>query len=723
MQIFLSILIFLLMLFIIFRSKKIITWPFVKERLEIHTDALDALPDSHIGLWIALAAGLSLYAELMIIRLHSCYFQLFAYFKNVSLLSCFLGLGIGYAIGSRRPLTTPLALPLLSLQIVLMYILRLSRLSNLFHNPISEQFTLGMGQAKELGHIIVVYGFLVLIFSFNALCFVPLGQLASRLMARRPKLVSYAWNLTGSLAGILLFSCISFTWAPPIVWMIIAALAIMAFLAKDIKGLVPSAIAVIILLAILAIPFQLNQLEVYSPYQILTLVFSKDLPPIVKTSNIYYQRILNFNEKELQSDEELKKWYDYYSLPYHFVQKPEHVLIVGSGAGNDVAAALHHGAGKIDAVEIDPAILKFGQELHPESPYQASNVNVIVDDARAFIRQTDKHYDLIVYGLLDSHSLLSGMSGGIRLDSYVYTVEGFKEARKKLKKDGIISMTFCIVSDELGRKLFLMLQEAFDGLSPVVYQADYDGGFTFLAGEELQERLLYSKPALREVTPVFADGRIHADKSTDNWPFFYMPVKKYPMTYVAMIFILLAVSIAFIRQLVLGSGSGFSIPCFFLGAGFMLVETKGITELALVYGSTWIVVSIVIAAILIMAFLANLLAMKIGNPPLHITYGLLFISLVAGIGLTFADLSGMPLRANQIAMTAVLTLPLFFSGFAFSTELKRSVSVAIALSSNLLGAMLGGFLEYNSMYFGFRSLYFIAIIMYGLAFLGSLRGK
>jgi hypothetical protein len=72
-------------------------------------------------------------------------------------------------------------------------------------------------------------------------------------------------------------------------------------------------------------------------------------------------------------------------------------------------------------------------------------------------------------------------------------------------------------------------------------------------------------------------------------------------------------------------------------------------------------------------------------------------------------------------LTGILTLPLFFSGFAFSTELKKAPSVAVALSSNLLGAMLGGFLEYNSMYFGFRSLYLLAGAMYLLAFLGSIR--
>ena len=155
----------------------------------------------------------------------------------------------------------------------------------------------------------------------------------------------------------------------------------------------------------------------------------------------------------------------------------------------------------------------------------------------------------------------------------------------------------------------------------------------------------------------------------------------------------------------------------------MLVETKGITELALVYGSTWIVTSIVIVSILFMAFLANLLVMKKGSPPPLITYGLLFASLLLGLGSTFLKQFNLSPSLGQIIMPVVLTFPLFFSGFAFSAELKKADSVAVALSSNLLGAMLGGFIEYNSMYFGFRSLYVFALIMYGFAFLGSIRAK
>jgi hypothetical protein len=309
------------------------------------------------------------------------------------------------------------------------------------------------------------------------------------------------------------------------------------------------------------------------------------------------------------------------------------------------------------------------------------------------------------------------------LDSYVYTVEAFREARAKLRKGGIITMTFSLLRPELGRKLFLMLQEAFDGHSPVVYQTGYDMGYAFLIGDELAKHSLYQPPKFREVTAMFANSQIRADKSTDDWPFFYMPVRKYPISYVIMISVLMGISLVFIHQLVPGSGNGFSVSCFFLGVGFMLVEIKGITELALVYGSTWIVVGAVIAAILIMAFLANLLVIRIGSPRPLITYGLLFISLIVGLYLSSTNLSTFTPWLSRTIMTMLLTLPLFFSGVAFSAELKKSASVAVALSSNLFGAMLGGFLEYNSMYFGFRSLYFLALAIYGLAFLSQLKPR
>ena len=60
-----------------------------------------------------------------------------------------------------------------------------------------------------------------------------------------------------------------------------------------------------------------------------------------------------------------------------------------------------------------------------------------------------------------------------------------------------------------------------------------------------------------------------------------------------------------------GAGSGPNGQMFFLGAGFMLLETKGVVHLALLFGSTWVVNSIVFFAILVMILLSNLYVLAV----------------------------------------------------------------------------------------------------------------
>jgi hypothetical protein len=323
---------------------------------------------------------------------------------------------------------------------------------------------------------------------------------------------------------------------------------------------------------------------------------------------------------------------------------------------------------------------------------------------------------------LDAHTLLSGMSN-VRLDSFVYTVEAFREARAKLKDDGIICMSFSVFSKKHGRKLFLMLREAFDGKVPRVYRALYDDAFTFVIGPGMDSVGAETMIPFKEVTHWFANEKVVTAVSTDDWPFFYMPKRAYPMSYLVMILLLLVVSLVSIRQIIPAARDDFSAPCFFLGAGFMLIETKSITELGLTHGNTWMVISAVIVGILIMAFLANLVVIRFGSPSSLLVYGLLACFLLAGMFISGANLTFLPLGLDKIILTALLTAPLFFSGMAFSSELDQHSEVPAALSSNLLGAMVGGFLEYNSMYFGFRSLYVIALTMYALAFFCSGRAR
>ena len=104
-----------------------------------------------------------------------------------------------------------------------------------------------------------------------------------------------------------------------------------------------------------------------------------------------------------------------YALPYLLNRDAggppfEDVMIIGAGSGNDVSAALAAGVKHVDAVEIEPVLNEVGRRYHPNRPYSDPRVTIHLNDGRAFIRETDKKYDLIIYALVDSLVLHSGYS-------------------------------------------------------------------------------------------------------------------------------------------------------------------------------------------------------------------------------------------------------------------------------------------------------------------------
>jgi spermidine synthase len=96
-----------------------------------------------------------------------------------------------------------------------------------------------------------------------------------------------------------------------------------------------------------------------------------------------------------------------YMLPHKLRPAAKDVLVVGSGGGVDVEAALLSGAEHVDALEIDPVIIQLGRQFNPSQSYKDPRITVVNTDARPFFRRTNKTYDMIVFGFLDSQSLFS----------------------------------------------------------------------------------------------------------------------------------------------------------------------------------------------------------------------------------------------------------------------------------------------------------------------------
>jgi spermidine synthase len=573
---------------------------------------------------------------------------------------------------------------------------------------------MGLFQA-DWSEAVLLFLLLSVLFLLTAVTFVPIGQLCGRLMERRKNLRAYGLNLLGSLIGVLLMLGASFLWTPPLVWFALCFLGILLFHLRRPSSLIAGT-AFSILCTIVLAWWPINPLwnRVYSPYQLLEIGADTGTGlTLIRAAGHYYQHIQDYSGRNSAASSQDGR--AYYDFPYKAHPALADVAVVGSGTGNDVAGALRAGAGRVDAIEIDPAILMVGQQRHPEEPYADPRVHAINNDARSFLRGTVDKYDLIVYGFLDSHTLLSHGSS-VRLDSFVYTVEGLREARNRLKLDGMISLSFTLLSDALGRKIYLMLQEAFDGRAPTCIQAGYEGT-TFLISNDPNWRppAKLMSTALKDVTARYADSSILASVSTDDWPFFYMPQRVYPVSYLIMIVQILLLSVLLVGNFVAEAPRFSHLSFFFLGVGFMLIETKGITEMGLTFGNTWQVIGIVFAGILIMAFLGNCLVQWLNIRRAQLCYLLLFAALAAGwLAARSGGFASTPLGRLETAV--VLSLPLLFSGIVFSTLLAARERISGIMAMNLVGAIVGGLLEYNSMYLGFQALYLIAMGCYLLAF-------
>ncbi|HEY6350150.1 MAG TPA: hypothetical protein VI636_12150 [Candidatus Angelobacter sp.] len=682
---------------------------------------------------LLLASFLTLFAELAFIRWIAVEVRAFAYFKNLALLLCFVGFGLGCALARQAPRWFSGVCAFLAL----LLIVRAPVENGKWLEGISQ--SLGAAADVEIwatgntwhwarflgGALIAALLFLLIVWIF-----VPLGQTVSRQMDRAPSTLSaYSWNLLGSLAGILAFLGVSRLMLTPSFWLG-AVLVGFVFLQGRMGARIIVASLLLPLILLLHQPSDADHWAMWTPYQ--QVQYTRHYDPHgdfwggeVWVNHAGYQYIVNLSAPFLASHPGLVKEAveeNPYNMPFRFASASPSVMIVGSGTGNDVAAALRHNSRSVDAVEIDPAILSLGKSEHPEQPYASLRVTVYLNDARAFLKRSPQHYDLVLFGLLDSHTQFSDYSN-MRIDNFVYTRESFREASRHLNPDGVLFVKFHVDHPWMAVRLEKMLRETF-GKPPLVFYAGSSYGatatcFAISHSSRIEDALAHDPGLLEfvrknEVRPIPAA----VPATTDDWPYLYQEGRWIPRTYYALGVLVILVALGLYRQIPQARRQAPSLFFFSMGAGFLLLETQVISRLALFFGTTWQVNGIVISALLVALLLANTLVARSRRPlPRSLVLAALLVGLAMAWWLPLNRIPGSPAFAGAVA-TAVFTIPVFFAGILFAAEFRTAESPSAALGANMLGAVAGGLLENLSLVFGMRALLLVAIGLYCLAGMG-----
>jgi len=638
------------------------------------------------------ASFLMLFAELAMIRWVTANNVYVTKATNFVLLASFLGIGIGFLNArTRRDYLrwTPVALLLL-----VSFVLAFPVILQTLNGPHPFQ---GLNGSPALPQPVSLGVVFVLVTAVMA----GLGQGTARLFVQFRPLQAYRYDILGSLAGIAAFTGLSFLDQPPGTWGCIACAGLLILIAPRIRWWQVLAVAGVATLLLLesVVPAQ-----VWSPYNKLSYRQTHGATGAlyVSANNIPYQAARSLALLHRQKA--------FYFYPYRHLTNASlgNVLIIGSGTGNDAAVALSEGARHVDTVEIDPLLVRLGNR-HPNHPYSSPRLTAHVDDGRAYLQNTSKHYNLILFALPDSLTALAGQSG-IRLESYLLTLQSLEAVRAHLAPGGTFAM-YNYYAAFLESRYASTIEDAF-GRTPCAEVGPP------LGGRRLAVLTVHPAGPVPNCASSWNGTRIAA--ASDDHPFPYLPGNNIPKQYLWMIAAIFAGSLLLVRV----AGGSFSrmryyVDLAFMGAAFLLLETKNIVQFALLFGTTWLVNSLVFAGVLLAVYLAVETASHIRLPRPAVLYAALIASLALTWVVPQESLVGLPIVARFFAGSALAFAPIYLANLIFAQRFSDVATSGDAFAANLLGAMVGGVLEYIALITGYRFLLIVIGVLYGLAFVTS----
>jgi SAM-dependent methyltransferase len=648
-----------------------------------------------------LTSATLLFVELVLIRWIPANVTYISFFANFILMASFLGIGLGILAG-RRWGEVGLA-PFAVLFAIVVVLVTTAQLNVQVRSQSELVFGIAVSHAADVNALVLPLVFALVTVTMAALA-LPLGGL----LRSMPPLRAYGIDIAGSMVGVAAFTALSSAATDPLVWFgVIAVLVTLLSLGQRVR-LVAALVPLSMALAVVFVGIDFRQGDTWSPYyRISTYVSSCGLLN-VNVNGIPHQALHPVEDRSEACAKE-----PFYDQVYEWFPNRTfgRVLVIGAGTGTDVAIALDRGANHVDAVEIDPSMQALGSK-HPDRPYDDPRVAVHINDGRAFLNTTDEAYDLIIFAQTDSLTLVSS-AAGVRLESFLFTSEAFASAREHLAPDGVFALYNYYREPWLLQKLATMLEDTF-GQPPLFWSQA--GAYAALAsGPTVKAQSDPSGP-----TEVPDAGPPTPKIPTDDWPFPYLRVPGVAPYYLAAIAFVLLFSLVSVRVLTSAARipfRRFSPHFFVLGAAFLLLETRSLVTFSLLFGTTWLVNSLVFFAILGSVLLAILVNASFPIRRPFLLYAALFVSLGIALVLPPAALLLDPPWLRYLLVSVVAFAPIFCANLVFTHSFRETTTADMAFASNVLGAVLGGCLEYVALLTGYRALLVLVIVLYALAWL------
>jgi hypothetical protein len=347
-----------------------------------------------------------------------------------------------------------------------------------------------------------------------------------------------------------------------------------------------------------------------------------------------------------------------------------------------------------------------GKKFNPDRPYFDPRVNVVINDGRAFLQQTKKSYDLIIFALTDSLFMIPGQSS-LRLENYLYTIEAMSTVSQRLAPGGIFAIYNYYGQRWVVDRLAKTMTQVFEH-SPCLD--------TFTVTDYWATVLTISAtPSVLKCPAVWeTDTTEFSTPSTDDHPFLYLMNNSLPLSYAITLLCIFFTAVFLVAQ---GMGRSYHairtyLDLFFMGAAFLLLETKSIINYALLFGTTWFVNALVFIGILFTVYLAIEVTNYSARFKPTLLYSLLLLTLFISWVVPNSLLLSLPILLRFVVETALVFSPIFIANIIFADRFRDTACSTEAFGVNLMGAVLGGLLEYCALIVGYRSLLILVALLY-----------